>query len=242
MASITLFAAATQATGQQLDDNLALVSAQAPIPCSVSGTNDLTLTQKANVYTVTAYTNNMQLSGVASATNGGAMTARLGALGIFNVYKDTIAGPATLSGGEVVIGNAFTLLYDATLNTGAGGWHLFTGTQAVGTTISPAFIRVTGGIQIGGSTAPTLSRYLTATASVSFSVFNPASSQESIVALAGVLPNDAVLLGPPSMANAVVSFFGYVPASGSVAIRAVNANSVSVTLSAGAIWRVTGIG
>lgn len=231
--AITLFAAATQATGQQLDDNLELVSAQAPIPCSVSGTNDLTLTQKSNVYTVTGYTNNMQLSGVASATNLAAMTARLGALGALNVYKDTIAGPVVLSGGEIVIGNAFTLLYDATLNTGAGGWHLFTGTQAVAAPINPSSIRI--------GTGSTLSRYLSTTASVSFSIFGPNSSQESLISLAGALPNDAVFLGPPSMTNQALSFYGYVGASNSVAIRAVNAATVSVTLAAG-IFRVTGMG
>lgn len=234
MPTITLFAAATQATGQQLDDNLTLVSNQAPIPCTVSGTNAITMTQSSSVYTVTAYAQNMQFSAVAVSSNTAATTARLGSLSSLPVYKDTTSGPVALSGGEIIAGNAFTLVYDAALNGGGGGFHLFTGTQAVGTTINPTAIKV--------GTGSTLSRYLTATSSVSFSVFAPASSQESIITLTGVQPLDAIILGPPSMANAVVSFFGFVPASGSVAIRAVNADSVSVTLTAGTVWRVTGIG
>ncbi len=231
--AITLFAAVTDATGQQLDDNLALVSAQAPIPCTVSGTNTLTLTQESNTYTVTAYGNNMQLSGVAAASNATAMTARLGALGALNVYKDTGSGPVITSGGELIAGNAFTLFYDATLNSGAGGWHLFSSTGLPTTAINPSTI------QLGTGTI--LNRYLSATLSVSFSVFDPFSSQQSIVAVTGIRPNDAVQVGGPSMANSMLSFYGFVPASGSVTLRAVNAGSVSVTLAAG-LFRVSGMG
>lgn len=231
--AITLFAAVTQATGQQLDDNLTLVSAQAPIPCTVTGTNDLTLTQKSDVYSVTAYGNNMQLSGVAAASNSTAMTARLGSLAALNVYKDSGSGPVVLTGGELIAGNAFTLFYDATLNTGAGGWHLFSSTGLPTTAINPSTIQL--------NTGAVLNRYLTATASVSFSIFDPFSSQQSIVAVTGIRPNDAVQVGGPSMANSMLSFFGFVPASGSVTLRAVNAGSVSVTLAAG-IFRVSGMG
>lgn len=234
MASITLFAAATQATGQQLDDNLTLVSAQAPIPCSVSGTNALTLTVKSNVYTVTAYGNNMQLSGVAASSNNAAMTARLGALPILNVYKDTGSGPVALVGGELIAGNAFTLFYDPTLNSGAGGFHLFSIAGSTGTAINPATL------QLG--TGSVLTRYLTATASVSFTVFGANSAQEAAIAVPGVLVNDAIQVGPPSMAASVaLSFFGYVPASGTVNLRGVNAAGATISLTPG-IFRVTAMG
>ncbi len=231
--AITLFASVNSATGQQLDDNLTAVSNQAPIPCTVSGTNDITLTQRANTYTVTAYANNMQLSGVAAGSNSTAMTARLGSLPALNVYKDTGSGPVALVGGELIAGNAFTLFYDATLNTGAGGWHLYSSTGLPTTAINPSTI------QLG--TGSVLNRYLTATLSVSFSVFDPWSSQQSIVAVTGIRPNDAVQVGPPSMVNSMLVFYGYVPASGSVTLRAVNAGSVSVTLAAG-LFRVSGMG
>lgn len=233
MANITLFAAATQATGQQLDDNLMLVSNQAPIPCSISGTNALTLTQKANVYTVTAYTNNMQLSGVAAGSNSGAVTARLGALAALNVYKDTGSGPVALTGGEIVANNAITLLYDPALNTGAGGFHLISIAGTTGTALNPATL------QLGAGSV--LTRYLSATASVSFTVFGANSAQEVTIAVPGVLTNDAIQVGPPSMALAALSFFGYVPASGSVNLRGVNAAGATVSLTPG-VFRVTAMG
>lgn len=231
--TITLLANASSASGQNLDDNWSACSNQAPIPCTVSGTNNITLTQEANTYTVAAYGNNMQLSGVAAGSNSTAMTARLGSLAALNVYKDTGSGPVVLVGGELVAGNAFTLFYDATLNSGAGGWHLFSSTGLPTTAINPSTL------QLG--TGSVLNRYLTATLSVSFSVFDPFSAQQSVVALTGVRPNDAVQVGGPSMANSMLSFFGFVPASGSVTLRAVNAGSVSVTLAAG-LFRVTGMG
>lgn len=231
--TITLFKSVTSATGEQLDDNLTAVSNQAPIPCTVSGTNDITLTQEADTYTVTAYGNNMQLSGVAAGSNSTAMTARLGSLAALNVYKDSGSGPIALTGGELVAGNAFTLFYDLTLNSGAGGFHLFSSTGLSTTAINPSTIQLGSG--------QVLNRYLTRTVSVSFSVFDPFSSQQSIIALAGVGVNDAVQVGPPSMANSMLSFYGFVPASGSVTLRAVNAGSVSVTLAAG-LFRVTGMG
>lgn len=233
MAVITLFAAVTQATGQQLDDNLTLTSAQAPIPCTVSGSNVLTLTQKTNVYSVTAYTNNMQFCGVFTGSNTLATTAQLGSLAALPIYKYTITGPTPLTGGECIAGNAFTLMYDSALNAGGGGFHLFSAVQDVGTPLNPSSIKLGVGA--------TLSRYTSATASVSFSIFGPNSSQESIIVVSGIALNDAVQIGPPSMTNQPLSFIGYVPAPGSVNLRAINAASVSVTLAAG-IFRVTGMG
>lgn len=219
--AITLLAGVSSATGQQLDDNWLACSNQAPIPCSVSGSNALTLTQKSNIYTVTAYGNNMQLSGVAAGTNTTVVTATLGALGVLSVFKDSIAGPVALSGGEIVSGNAFTLLYDAALSSGAGGWHLFT------STVNPA---------------SSISRYLSQTVSVSFSLMSANAVQEVLVSVSGIRPNDAVILGPPSLtAGQPVSYFGYVTATGTVLLRAVNAGAATITPSSG-IFRVTGIG
>ena len=199
----------------------------------MSGTNVITLTQKSNVYTVTAYTNNMQLSGVAAGSNTGPATARLGALAALNVYKDTGSGPVALAGGEIVAGNAFTLLYDSALNTGAGGWHLFTNTGNTGTPLNPSTL------QIG--TGSVLNRYLTATASVSFSVFAANSAQEVAIGVPGVLVNDAVQVGPPALALAAVSFLGYVAASGTVNLRGVNAAAATVSITPG-VFRVTATG
>ncbi len=234
-ASITLFAAVTEATGQQLDDDLTLTSNQAPVPCTATGTNVITLTQKSNVYTVTAYGNNMQFSAVATGTNTAAATAQLGSLGALSVYKDTLDGPVALSGFEIQIGNAFTLMYDAALNSGAGGFHLFTGTDQTSAPIAPSAIRM-------GSAGASLVRLLSATRSVSFSIINPNSAVEALFSLTGVVPGDVVALGPPSLTpNNPVSYLGYVSASGSVVLRAVNAATTTVTVTP-AVWRVTGTG
>jgi hypothetical protein len=233
-ASITLFAALTSILNTQLDDDLTLVSNQAPIPCTSAGTNAITLTQKSNVYTVTAYGNNMQLSAVAAASNSGAMTARLGALAALNVYKDTGSGPVALVGGELVSGNAFTLMYDSTLNSGAGGWHLFSSTGLSTTAINPSTL------QLG--TGSVLNRYLTNTIATTFSVFPPGTSQQSISTLTGVQVNDAIQVGPPSLASLQgLVFSGYVPAAGSVALVVTNANTASITLAAG-VFKLTAMG
>jgi hypothetical protein len=233
-ASITLFAAASSATGQQLDDDLTLVSNQAPIPCQTAGTNAITLTQLTSTYPVAAYVALMQFAGVASGSNTGPATARLGSLAALNVYKDTGSGPVALVGGEIIVGNAFTLLYDPTLNTGAGGFHLFSSTGLSTTAINPSTI------QLG--TGSVLNRYLTSTIATTFSVFPPGTSQQSISALAGAQVNDAIQIGPPSLASLQgLVFSGYVPAAGSVALVVTNANTASITLAAG-VFRLTAMG
>src|SRR5438105_15338186 len=123
------FAALTQATGQNLDDDFAALGKLTPIPCTVSGTNVLALTANTDTPAVTAYANYMPFSGVVTSSNTGAVTAAVGSLATLNVYKDSIAGPVALSGGELVAGNAFTLVYDLALNSGAGGCHAITTTD-----------------------------------------------------------------------------------------------------------------
>lgn len=142
--TITAFANNTNPTGPQLDNNFKAMALEAVTPCTVSGTNALTLTQKTFTYTIAAYEQNVQLSGVAVASNAAATTARLGALAFLKVYRDSPAGPVQCTGGEIVIGNAFTLMYDAALDSGAGGWHLFTTTA-----VSGAYLPLTGGTVTG---------------------------------------------------------------------------------------------
>lgn len=124
MALPNSFSNNTAPTGPELDDNFSAVGALAVIPCTVAGTNTITMAANSNTPTINAYANYLRISGVAAATNTGPTTARLGALGALNVYRDTPAGPVALAGGEIVIGCAFTLVYDSALNTGTGGWHL----------------------------------------------------------------------------------------------------------------------
>ena len=95
-----------------------------PIPCSVSGTNAITMITALNTPSVPSYANYAVFSGVAAATNTGGTTVAVNSLSALTVYKDTVAGPVALSGGEIVAGNVLYLIYDSALNTGAGGFHL----------------------------------------------------------------------------------------------------------------------
>src|SRR6266852_3503590 len=115
-----------------LDNNFITYGALVQIPCSITGTNTLTLTQNAvglvPTPTIAAYTTDMLFSGIAAATNTGAVTATVGSVGFINVYKDTAAGPVVLTGQEIVAGNAISLRFDSALNSGAGGFHLTSST------------------------------------------------------------------------------------------------------------------
>jgi hypothetical protein len=73
-------------TGEQLDADLAALGALTPIPCTVSGTNTISLTPIGNVPNVAAYANYGQFSGVAAATNTGAVTVAVGSLAPLAVY------------------------------------------------------------------------------------------------------------------------------------------------------------
>ena len=77
-----------------------------------------------NTPSVPSYANYAVFSGVAAATNTGGTTVAVNSLSALTVYKDTVAGPVALSGGEIVAGNVLYLIYDSALNTGAGGFHL----------------------------------------------------------------------------------------------------------------------
>src|SRR5579884_3609765 len=136
-----VFAGLTSATGANLDQDFNAAGLLGTIPCTVSGTNALTLTPYTSPTIGTppvALQAQLRFSGIAAATNTGAVTANCAATGSLNVYKDTASGPAALTGGEIVAGNYIVLAYDAALNAGAGGYHLQTTANSAGTVTSVA--------------------------------------------------------------------------------------------------------
>lgn len=175
----TTFANLTDATGAQLDANYAALGALTPIPCTVTGTSALTLTPAANTPTQTGYANYKQFTFVNANTNAGSATLRVGSFAALNIYKDTPAGPALLSGSELVANCAATVMYDSALNSGAGGWHLV---NAIGN------VTFAGGTFTGPITGTTISATLlsatnvTASATVSGAQIN-ATAGASIAAL-----------------------------------------------------------
>lgn len=120
----TTFAAATSATGAQLDANFQFVGAYSVQPCTLTGTNAQTITLGANAVAISSYAQGLVFAGVATGTNTTVTTAQLGSLAALNVYRDSPSGPVALTGGEIATGNYILFIYDAALNSGAGGFHL----------------------------------------------------------------------------------------------------------------------
>ena len=235
--SLTQFENNTSNPLQALDNNFTTFGALVQIPCSVAGTNTLTLTQNAAglvpTPTISAYTTNMLFSGIASGTNTGPVTANVGSVGALPVYKDTTAGPVALSGGEIVQNNAFTLRYDAALNGGNGGFHLTSSTAV-------------GSLQINGGA--TLTNMLSGNSpTLTFTATPGWSSQDQTFTLTGLppavpAPGDFFMLSPPSLAGPGVSYMAMCTALGSLSsvasvatinVRLINAASASLASNSG---------
>ncbi len=208
MALPTLFANQTQSTGSELDGNFAALGKLTPLPGTISGTNTLSLTLLSNTPTVAAFANGNMFVGVAAGTNTSAVTLAVGAVGPLSVYKDTESGPLALTGGEIVTGNSYGFRYDSTLNTGSGGFHL-----------------------------QSLALALTKQATITFSNTAANTTSEQNVTFANAVVGDLVWLGPPTSVITGVVYMGYVPAAGTVTVRAANVTAASLTPTGGT-WRI----
>ena len=162
-ASITLFANLTTPTTPELDNNFVAYAVFGNIPCTVSGTNALTLVQNVNTPVLTTLVAYQSFSGVFSNNNSGALTLQVGAFSVLNGYKDSAAGPIPFIGGECIAGNAFSAAYDPALNSGNGGYHVLTSTQLAGGTIvgnltlsNGQFAALGTGATVGASLTSTL--------------------------------------------------------------------------------------
>ncbi|HEV2225076.1 MAG TPA: hypothetical protein VGR84_18940 [Candidatus Acidoferrales bacterium] len=132
------------------DQQFAALALCTIIPCTVTGANTLTMAPLSGTPTP-VYNDLAAFSGIAASTNTGAVTAAVGGLAALPVYLDTSSGPVALSGGEIAADNAIFLMYDATLNSGGGGFHLRT--TAVATLPSIGTLDILANIT-GGSAAP----------------------------------------------------------------------------------------
>jgi hypothetical protein len=221
--SWTTFAALTSpAPLSELDGNFGTLSGLVPIPCTVTGTNALTLTSFANAAAISAYKQNMQLTAIAVATNSGAVTAALGTLPALPVYVDTPAGPAALVGTEIVQLCEFGLIYDSNLNSGGGGWHLKNAAGAlVGQNLTVLNLNVTGtgtiaGLTLGGTlnlvsltvSGPAALTSLTATgpASLSSLSINSGTPILRYTSMVGTIAYGTI--GPASSILGSISFAG----------------------------------
>lgn len=202
----------TNPTGVELDANFAALGALTPIPCAASGTNTIALTPVAFAPAVAAYANYGQFTYICPATNTGPATAQVGALAALAIQKDTIGGPAALTGGEMVQGTAVVLMYDTSIN----GFHLINQpSRAV--------------------------RSHTTTASIGFGALLPQSGSTATVTLGGVSIGDVIGIGFPANPTISVNMQGSVPFAGTVVVQAFNMSAATVTASPGA-YRITATG
>lgn len=235
-----------------LDNNFATASAQAQIPCTVSGGNSITMTQSGvgvvPSVAITGYVTGMVFSGIAAITNTGNVQARVGSLPLLNVVKDYINGVLVLTGGEIVVGNAFSLVYDQALVSGAGGFHLVSTTAITREPINPSTI------QVGVAPGSTLTNLMSGSVSMSFTATPGWSSQDQTFTVVGAVPTipalgDFMMVNPPSLAATGVDFNIMVTAVGSVssvssvatiAIRLQNSASAAIAGNSG-VYRYAAI-
>lgn len=222
-----------------LDQNFAALGALTPIPCSVTGTDNLVLTPAADTPTISAYANYQPFTCVVANTNTTTMTARVGALAVLNVYKDTSSGPAAVASGNVVVANLLTLTYDSALNSGSGGFH-----AAVSEVVAGSYLPLSGGTLTGalvgttasfsalnlGGSSTALTGMLSTTSSIVLPSMPPQTSGLSSVVLTGASIGDVALVGVPAVAASIsgLSFNAYVADTGVVAVKATNATGSTV--------------
>lgn len=240
VASITLFANNAAPTGPELDGNFQSYTPMVTIPCTVSGSNSLTLTPSSGTPgatpTITAYQNYMQFSGVVAVSNTAATQIRVGSLALLNAYKDTALGPVQLSGAELIVACAFTALYDSALNSGAGGFHVTTGPNTVGATLNVTQLnatQVTATIAsisklLVGNSVTSVTRILSALGTLSYSITPANATQDQTFALAGAQLGDTLDVGFVTQPPAGVGFTGFLVAAGTVNLRLSNPSTVTI--------------
>lgn len=240
VASITLFANNASPTGRQLDGNFQAYTPLTTIPCTVSGSNSITLTPLSGTAgatpAITAYQNYMIFSGVVAVNNTAATQMRVGSLGLLNAYKDTALGPVQLSGAELIALCAFTALYDSALNSGAGGFHVTTGPNTVGATLNVTQLGATQIIGtvasitklLVGSSVTSLTRLLSTVASLSFSITPANATQDQTFPLTGAQLGDTVDIGWLTQPPAGAGFSGFLAAAGTVSLRITNPTTVTL--------------
>jgi len=257
MALPNTFAAVTAATGAQLDANFNAVGKLGIIPCAVSGTNALTLTPTAGIApTIAAYSNYLQFSGIFVASNTGAVTVQVGSLPALNAYKDSLAGPVALSGGESILGCAFLAEYDSALNTGAGGFHIYTNTGFAGGTVTGNIVLsgssligvgtsvgmtlnstlLTGNslsitaaqLQIG--TGASLTHMVSGVGTLTFTVTPANTSQDQNIVVSGAQVRDVVAVGLGTSVPTGAGFTGFCSTIGTITVRMLNPTASSISL------------
>jgi hypothetical protein len=241
-------------TTPQLDANFSILSALVPIPCTATGTNTITLTSIEGAAAIAAYQQNMIFTAIAANTNTGAATAQFGSLAALPIYKDAQAGPVALSGSEIVQFCQFALSYDLALNSGAGGFHLQTGsgiltgqTLSVGTLTANSISATSLGGSVGAFASLSIAggdgvvRLTSTIATITLVTMTPGNTQLHTIPFTGAQLNDVISVGLPNISGDF-SFIAYVGATGSVIFVAQNFAATVTLVAQTLVFRVTAMG
>lgn len=106
------------------DQSLADMGSLGIIPCTAAGTNAITLTPIASVFApnVTLPDSLQLFSFLATATSTAAVTIQIGGTAALKFYVD---GITQAGAGNVQSGLPYFIMYNAALNSGAGGFQSF---------------------------------------------------------------------------------------------------------------------
>lgn len=148
------YAAQTSPQMVELDQTFAAVAALGTIPCTAVGTNTITLTPLTNAPAIPTYANYLRFGFVAQNTLTGVAQMLVTGLPTLNLYD--AGGVTQATTGDVIAGQYYEVVYQLTLNSGAGGFVIVsaiiphatsgliaqvvnfqTGAVATGTTIIP---------------------------------------------------------------------------------------------------------
>lgn len=125
MALPNTFASNTVSTGAELDGNFQALGDSSIHMGTLVGTNSIVFTTTTGVAAIPLLKTGMIFVGVAFATNTSAASVGINGSPPFVIYKDTVSGPVALTSGEIHTGNMIGFIYDDSLNSGAGGFHLW---------------------------------------------------------------------------------------------------------------------
>jgi hypothetical protein len=236
MALPTAFANLVNPTGPELDSDLSAVGVIGVMPCTISGSaNAIIMTPNTNVPipaanpaapTIAAYGNYMRFSGVAAATNSGPVTIQVGSLPALPAYKDSFSGPVAFVSGEIVQNCSIEAVYDSTLNSNTGGFHVYCNMA-----VNNSLIFVSGLIATPNEQTTITNIGGAGSVVVGYTVIPAQSTQDQIPGTGingGVSAGDALVVRFFNNPPAGVMFMPYPKATNSIALRAANITAASI--------------
>jgi glycine rich protein len=151
----TQFAGETSDTTTNLDADFQSLVPGNVLPCTATGTNTIALTPVVGSLSVSAYTDKEQYSFNAPNATTGSVTINVSAVGALKAFK--AGGITQLGNGDITSGQFCQFAYQASLDTGAGGFVLVSAVPpaAGGVTVTTKQMRFisTGTFSAPGNTA-----------------------------------------------------------------------------------------